>query len=166
MVVKRETYRPVTSRRQQRSVPPCPLTFASMPLKHSSRDLQFPYRVPFIKEPLPLKKRSKQTWTYQHFVTFGIGTSTRQNGLMHAQIGNKYVNKIYCLRSIQWVKSFKQTACTQHWFNCLRKKLASWTVRSMSVAIISVRLPRLAWHGGYSWETAGPYKTTVLMHSC
>ena len=45
--------RPDTSRRQRRRLPPCPLVIALVPLKCSSRNLQFPHRVPFTKEKMP-----------------------------------------------------------------------------------------------------------------
>ena len=45
--------RPDTSRRQRRQLPPCPLVIALVPLKCSSRNLQFPHRVPFTKEKMP-----------------------------------------------------------------------------------------------------------------
>ena len=45
--------RPDTSRRQRRQLPPCPLVIAFVPLKCSSRNLQFPHRVPFTKENMP-----------------------------------------------------------------------------------------------------------------
>ena len=45
--------RPDTSRRQRRRLPPLPLAIALVPLKCSSRNLQFPHRVPFAKEKMP-----------------------------------------------------------------------------------------------------------------
>ena len=38
-----------TSWRQRKWLPPCPLVIALVPLKCSSRELQFPHRVPFTK---------------------------------------------------------------------------------------------------------------------
>ena len=57
--------RPDTSWRQQRRLPPCPLVNALVPLKSSSRNVQFSHRVPFTKEkmpwcPCPFKKQSIQ----------------------------------------------------------------------------------------------------------
>ena len=54
-----------TSRRQQRRLPPWPLVIALLPLKCSSRNLQFPHRLHLIKEKialvhLPFQKRSIQ----------------------------------------------------------------------------------------------------------
>ena len=46
-------YRPDTSQRQRRRFPPLPLAIALVPLKCSSRNLQFPHRVPFAKEKMP-----------------------------------------------------------------------------------------------------------------
>ena len=45
--------RPDTSRRQRRRLPPLPLAIALVPLKCSSRNLQFPHKVPFAKEKMP-----------------------------------------------------------------------------------------------------------------
>ena len=40
--------RPYTSQRQQRRLPPFPLVIALVPLERSSRNIQFPYRVPAL----------------------------------------------------------------------------------------------------------------------
>ena len=45
--------RPDTSRRQRRRLPPLPVAIALVPLKCSSRNLQFPHRVPFAKQKMP-----------------------------------------------------------------------------------------------------------------
>ena len=53
LFVQHCTTRPDTSRRQRRRLPPSPLAIALVPLKGSSRNLQFPHRVPFAKEKMP-----------------------------------------------------------------------------------------------------------------
>ena len=76
-VKNNEAVRPRTSQRQQRWLHLCPLVFALMPLKCSSRNLQFPLSVPFTKEKnalvsLPFRKTKYtglQTHLYALFST-------------------------------------------------------------------------------------------------
>ena len=79
--------RPDTSQRQRRWLPPLPLVIALVPLKCSSRILQFPHRVPFDKEkwpwcPWPFQKRSVQPW----FKSTG-SMDMRMNGCILALLG-------------------------------------------------------------------------------
>ena len=57
-------------------LPPCPLVIALVPLKCSSRNLQFPHRVPFAKEKIPWCP-CMQPWI--PFLIVGLGA----NGFWH-----------------------------------------------------------------------------------
>ena len=58
--------RPDTLWRQGQQLPPCLLIIALVPLKCSSRNLQFPQRVPFTKEKMPWSPCPFKNEAYMH----------------------------------------------------------------------------------------------------
>ena len=72
--------RPDTSRRQRRRLPACSLVIALVPLKWSSRYLQFPHWVPLTKEnmhwcPWPFNSEAYKhayVWTIDHIISIKL----------------------------------------------------------------------------------------------
>ena len=84
--------RPDTSQRQRRRLPPCPLVLALVPLKCSSTNLQFHFRVPFTEKKMPWCPCPSKNEAYSPGFSDGLTLTTRAK--FHGSAYRK--NRIAC----------------------------------------------------------------------